>query len=50
MLFVDHQIGLMAGVRDFESLSVYKSNIIGLAKVAKAARIPVLLSSSNAQW
>lgn len=50
MLFVDHQIGLMAGVRDFESLSVYKSNVVGLAKVAKAAKIPVLLSSSNAQW
>ena len=50
MLFIDHQIGLMAGVRDFESLSVYKSNVIGLAKVAKAAKIPVLLSSSNAQW
>lgn len=50
MLFVDHQIGLMAGVHDFESLSAYKSNVIGLAKVAKAAKIPVLLSSSNAQW
>lgn len=50
MLFIDHQIGLMAGVRDFENLSVYKSNVIGLAKVAKAAKIPVLLSSSNAQW
>lgn len=50
MLFVDHQIGLMAGVRDFDNLSAYKNNIIGLGKVALAAKIPVLLTSSNAQW
>lgn len=50
MLFIDHQIGLMAGVRDFQSLSSYRSNIAGLAKIAKALNIPVLLTSSNAQW
>lgn len=50
MLFVDHQIGLMAGVRDFDNLSAYKNNVLGLAKVARAAKIPVLLTSSNAQW
>jgi nicotinamidase-related amidase len=50
MLFIDHQIGLMAGVRDFQNLSTYKNNVLGLAKVAIAAKIPVLLSSSNAQW
>lgn len=50
MLFVDHQIGLMAGVRDFDNLSAYKNNILGLAKVARAAKIPVLITSSNAQW
>ena len=49
-LFIDHQMGLMAGVRDFDALSSYKNNVLGLAKVAKAAGIPVLLSSSNAQW
>ena len=26
MLFIDHQVGLMAGVRDFASLAEYKSN------------------------
>ena len=46
---IDHQIGLMVGVRDFTSL-VYKANVIGLAKMAKALGIPTLLSSSNAQW
>lgn len=50
MLFIDHQIGLMAGVRDFQSLSSYRSNIVGLARIARALSIPVLLTSSNAQW
>ncbi|GAB3272342.1 isochorismate family cysteine hydrolase YcaC [Sinomonas notoginsengisoli] len=50
MLFIDHQIGLMAGVRDFPTLATYKANVIGLAKMAKALSIPVLVSSSNAQW
>lgn len=50
MLFIDHQIGLMVGVRDFPSLATYKANVAALAKIAKALSIPVLLSSSNAQW
>ena len=50
MLFIDHQIGLMAGVGDFSSLAEYRSNIVGLAQVAKALKIPVMISSSNAQW
>lgn len=50
MLFVDHQIGLMTGVRDFTSLAEYKNNVVGLAKMAKAMNIPVMLTTSNAQW
>jgi nicotinamidase-related amidase len=50
MLFIDHQIGLMAGIRDFSSLAEYRSNVVGLARVAKALKMPVLISSSNAQW
>lgn len=50
VLLIDHQIGLMAGVRDFGSLAEYKSNVAGLARVAKALDIPVLITSSNAQW
>ena len=50
VLLIDHQIGLMAGVRDFGSLAEYKSNVAGLARIAKALKIPVLISSSNAQW
>lgn len=50
VLLIDHQIGLMAGMRDTSSLAEFKSNVLGLAKVAKALEIPTLLSSSNAQW
>ena len=50
MLLVDHQIGLMAGVRDMTSLAEYKSNVVGLARVAKALAMPTLITSSNAQW
>ena len=50
VLLVDHQIGLLAGMRDTSSLAELKSNITGLARVAKALALPVLLTSSNAQW
>lgn len=50
VLLIDHQIGLMASVRDFSSVAEYKSNVVGLARVAKALNIPTLISSSNAQW
>lgn len=50
MLFVDHQVGLMASVRDFQQASGYKNNVIALAQMAKALDIPVLITSSNAQW
>jgi nicotinamidase-related amidase len=50
MLFIDHQIGLMASVRDFQQAAGYKSNVVSLAKMANALDIPVLLTTSNAQW
>ncbi len=50
MLFIDHQIGLMASVRDFAQASGYKANVVALAQVARALELPVLLSTSNAQW
>lgn len=49
MLLIDHQIGLMASVRD-TPVAEYKSNVIGLARVAKALKIPTLVTSSNAHW
>jgi len=50
MLFIDHQVGLMASVRDFQQGSGYKSNVVSLGQMAKALGIPVLVTSSNAQW
>ena len=50
MLFIDHQIGLVAGIRDFDSLAEYRNNVVALAKTARALDIPVLLTTSNAQW
>lgn len=50
MLFIDHQVGLMASTRDFQQGSGYKANVVALAQMAKALSIPVLLTSSNAQW
>lgn len=50
VLLVDHQIGLMAGMRDTSSLAELKSNVVGLARAARALGIPTLITSSNAQW
>jgi nicotinamidase-related amidase len=50
LLLIDHQIGLLAGMRDTTSLAELKSNVVGLARTAKALGLPVLISSSNAQW
>lgn len=49
ILLIDHQIGLLSSVRTPE-LSELKNNILGLASTAKALGIPILISSSNAQW
>lgn len=50
LLLVDHQVGLMSGVQDHASLAEYKNNVVALAKSAKAFNIPVILTTSNAQW
>jgi nicotinamidase-related amidase len=50
LLLVDHQIGLLAGMRDSSSLGELRNNVVGLARAAKALAIPTLITSSNAQW
>jgi len=50
VLLIDHQIGLMVGARDVTSLAELKSNVVGLARTARALGIPTLITSSNAQW
>lgn len=50
VLLIDHQIGLMASTRDTSTAAEFKSNVVGLARVTKALELPVMISSSNAQW
>ena len=50
VLLVDHQMGLMLGMRDTQSLGELVGNVVGLARTAKALGIPTLLTTSNAQW
>ena len=39
LILVDHQVGLMTGVRDI-STGELKHNVVALAKAAKALRLP----------
>lgn len=50
ILLIDHQIGLLASTRDTTTVAELKNNIVGLARTAKALAIPVILSTSNAQF
>ncbi len=50
LFLIDHQVGLMSGARDYTSLAEYKNNVVALGRFAKTFAIPVLLTTSNAQW
>ena len=50
VLLIDHQVGLLASTRDTSSAAELKSNIVGLARVAKALGLPTMIASSSAQW
>ena len=39
LVLVDHQVGLMTGVRDY-STGELKHNVVALAKAAKALKLP----------
>ena len=45
LLLVDHQIGLLTGVRDIP-LADLKHNVLGLAKAARAMDIPVIVTAT----
>jgi nicotinamidase-related amidase len=45
LVLVDHQIGLMTGVRDI-SIGELKHNVVGLAKAAKALKLPIIVTST----
>ena len=47
LLLVDHQIGLLTGVRDMDSAAL-KHNVVALAKAAQVMGIPVVVTSTGA--
>lgn len=49
VVFVDHQLGLSASLREVPCLSDYKRNVVALARAARALALPVLLTSWNTQ-
>ena len=51
VLFMDHQIGLMTGVRDM-TVSDLKHNVVGLAKAAKVLELPIVAATTarDSMW
>src|SRR6516165_9336970 len=51
LILVDHQVGLMSGVRDY-SIAELKHNVVGLAKAAKALKLPIVVTTTarDSMW
>jgi len=51
LILVDHQVGLMTGVRDI-STGELKHNVIGLAKAAKLHNLPIIVTTTarDSMW
>jgi nicotinamidase-related amidase len=51
LVLVDHQLGLMSGVRDI-STGELKHNIVALAKAAKALKLPIVVTTTarDSMW
>jgi nicotinamidase-related amidase len=51
LVLVDHQVGLMSGVRDY-SIAELKHNVVGLAKAAKALKVPIVVTTTarDSMW
>ena len=51
LVLVDHQVGLMTGVRDM-SPSELKHNVVGLAKAGKALKLPIVVTTTarDSMW
>src|SRR5438552_243550 len=43
LVLIDHQVGLMTGVRDYETGEL-KHNVVALAKAAKVLRVPTVVT------
>jgi len=48
LILVDHQIGLMTGVRDYP-IALLKHNVVSLAKAAKALKLPIVVTTTGAR-
>ena len=51
LVLVDHQIGLMTGVRDY-STGELKHNVVALGKAAKALKLPIVITTTarDSMW
>ena len=51
LILVDHQVGLMTGVRDY-STGELKHNVVALAKAAKALNLPIIVTTTarDSMW
>src|SRR5208283_6183583 len=51
LVLVDHQVGLMSGVRDY-STGELKHNVVALAKAAKALKLPIVATTTarDSMW
>lgn len=51
LVLVDHQIGLMTGVRDY-STGELKHNVVALAKAANALKLPIIVTTTarDSMW
>ena len=45
LVLIDHQVGLMTGVRDI-STGELKHNVVALAKAAKALNLPIIVTTT----
>src|SRR6266550_3751684 len=45
LVLIDHQVGLMTGVRDMSPAEL-KHNVVGLAKAAKALKLPIVVTTT----
>ena len=51
LVLVDHQVGLMTGVRDY-SIAELKHNVVGLARAAKALKLLIVVTTTarDSMW
>ena len=51
LVLIDHQVGLMTGVRDY-STGELKHNVVSLAKAAKALNLPIVVTTTarDSMW